>query len=200
MAKFHVKNPDKVGKQVLCYMVMHLEQVDEDRKAVEALMRQHKLSGTIDDWLPGCKAELHSVMGKRLREITGEEYKRVMKTKKVVKLPMNPEPKKDGRRRMRLLLKGFLEPREWTGKSDSPTVLPSTVKTLVAMGTDELDGDIHCEADDVVSCGDITGAFLLTDEYAPGEEPRFVGYKPYKGAHMRVFQLLGPLYGQRDAS
>ena len=187
VAKFHVKNPDKVGKQVLCYMVMHLEQVDEDRKAVEALMRQHKLSGTIDDWLPGYKAELHSVMGKRLREITGAEYKRVMNTKKVVKLRMNPEPKKDGRRRMRLLLKGFLEPREWTGKSDSPTVLPSTVKTLVAMGTDEQDGDIRCEADDVVSCGDITGAFLLTDEYAPGELPRFVGYKPYKGAPMRVF-------------
>ena len=93
-------------------------------------------------------------------------------------------------------MKGFLEPREWTGKSDSPTVLPSTVKTLVAMGTDEQDQYILCEADDVVSCGDITGAFLLTDEYAHGDEPRFVGYKPYKGAHLRVLQLLGPLYGQ----
>ena len=123
-----------------------------------------------------------------------------MKSKKVVKLRINPEPKKDGRRKMRLLLKGFMEPREWTGKSDSPTVLPSTVKTLVAMGTDMLDGDIQCKEDDVISCGDIRGAFLLTDEYAPGDEPRFVGYKPYKGAHMRVFQLLGPLYGQRDAS
>ena len=172
MAKFHAKNPDKVGKHVLCYMVMHLEQVDEDRKAVEALMRQHKLTGKIDDWLPRYKKELNSVIGRRLREITGEEYKQVMKSKKVVKLRMNPEPKKDGRKRMRLLLKGFLEPREWTGKSDSPTVLPSTVKTLVAMDTDEKDANIKCEQDDVVSAGDITGAFLLAEEYAPGEEPR----------------------------
>ena len=112
VAKFHAKNPDKMGKKVLCYMVMHLEQADEDRKAVESLMRQHKLKGKIDDWIPGYKKELNSVIGKRLREITGEEDKQVMKSKKAVKLRMNPEPKKDGRKRMRLLLKGFLEPRE----------------------------------------------------------------------------------------
>ena len=78
--------------------------------------------------------------------------------------------------------------------------MPSTVKTLVAMGTDETDPDIQSEKDDVVSVGDITGAFLVADEFGEGEMLRWVGYKPYKGAHMRVFQLLGPLYGQRDAS
>ena len=78
--------------------------------------------------------------------------------------------------------------------------MPSTVKTLAAMGTDELEEDITCEEDDVISPRDITGAFLVTDEYGPDELPRFVGYRPYKGAHMRLFQLLGRLYGQRDAS
>ena len=39
LAKFHAKNPVKVGKKVLCYMVMHLEYVSEDEKAVEALIR-----------------------------------------------------------------------------------------------------------------------------------------------------------------
>ena len=92
-------------------MVMHSEYADEDRKAVESLIRQHKLPCTIDDWLPGYKAELKSVMSKRFREIIGEEYKRIMKTNKVVKFRINPEPKKDGRRKMRLLLKGFLEPK-----------------------------------------------------------------------------------------
>ena len=70
------------------------------------------MKGAISDWLPGYQAELQSVIGKRLREVTGEEYKRVMKTNKVVKLRMNPEPKKNGRKRMRLLLKGFLELKE----------------------------------------------------------------------------------------
>ena len=147
-------------------MVMHLEHISEDEKAVEALMRQHKLTGTIQEWLPGYKAELENVIGKRLREITGEEYKRVMKHEKVIKLRMNPEPKKNARKRMRLLLKVFLEPKEWTGRSDSPTVMPSTVKTIVAMGTDETDPDIQSEKDDVVSVGDITGAFLVADEFS----------------------------------
>ena len=200
VAKFHAKHPDKVGKHVLCYMVMHLEYASEEEKAVEALLRQHKLKGSVGDWLPSYRKELDTVIGKRLREVTGEEYKQVLKTQKVVKLRMNPEPKKDGRLKMRLLLKGFLEPKEWTGRTDSPTVMASTVRTLVAMGTDESDPDIAGEADDVVSAGDITGAFLVGDGYAPGEMPRWVGYRPYKGAHMRVFQLLGPLYGQRDAS
>ena len=200
VAKFHAKNQGKVGKKVLAYMVMHLEYVSEDEKAVEALMRQHKLKGTIKDWLLGYQAELENVIGKRLREVTGEEYKRVMKHEKVVKLRMNPEPKKCGRKRMRLLLKGFLEPKEWTGRSDSPTVMPSIVKTIIAMGTDETDPDIKSEQDDVTSVGDITGAFLLADGFGIHEMLRWVGYRPYKGAHMRVFQLLGPLYGQRDAS
>ena len=43
-------------------------------------------------------------------------------------------------------------------------VMPSTVKSLIAMGTDDNDEHIQCEEDDVISGGDITGAFLVVDE------------------------------------
>ena len=44
-----------------------------------------------------------------------------MKEEKVVSLRMNPEPKKTGRNKMRLSMKGFMEPPEWDGRTDSPT-------------------------------------------------------------------------------
>ena len=109
---------------------------------------------------------------------------------------MNPEPKKDGRATMRLLVKGFMEPKEWDTIKDSPTALASTVKTLVAMGL--LPDDTAL--DDVISIGDISTAFLFAKEYGPDDMPRYVGYKAHKHASLRIFQLLGPLYGQRDAS
>lgn len=143
MADWHAASPRRDRQQAarreaaqLQYLVLHLATAGEDEKAVETLMRRHKLQGTIEDWLPAYQAELQAVLSKRCRRIEGEEYTRVMKTEKVVKLRMNPEPKKNGRKKMRLLLKGFMEPHEWTGKSDSPTVLASTVKMLVAMSSD----------------------------------------------------------------
>ena len=50
------------------------------------------------------------MLARRCTELFGEDYKRVMKEEKVVSLRMNPEPKKDGRNKMRLLVKGFMEP------------------------------------------------------------------------------------------
>ena len=124
----------------------------------------------------------------------------MLKHCKIVKLRMNPEPKKDGRRKMRLLLKGFMEPWEWTGESDSPTAMASSIKMLISMGVDSDDTEIVDIEDAVMSAGDIETAFLVCDEYGPSEIPRWVGYKPYPGAKLRIFQLKGPLYGQRDAS
>ena len=113
---------------------------------------------------------------------------------------MNPEPKKGGRKKMRLLVKGFLEPPEWDGQTDSPTAMSSTVRQLIAMGTAEVvDGDVYLEVEDCISIGDISTAFLFGREYGPGDRPRYVKYKPYPGAHTRVFRLKGPLYGQRTA-
>ena len=51
------------------------------------------------------------------------------------------------------------------------------------------------EADDVLSVGDISTAFLFGKEYGPDDIPRHVKYKPYPGAHTRVFQLKGHLGG-----
>ena len=77
--------------------------------------------------------------------------------------------------------------------------MASTIKMLVAMGTDEQDVYIKTPYDDAISIGDISQAFLVANDYAPGEQARFVKYQAYKGAPVRVFQLMGPLYGQRDA-
>ena len=103
----------------------------------------------------------------------------MMKTMKVVSLRMNLEPKKNGRRKCRLIVKGFLEPREWSGATDSPTVMASTIKMMVAMGTDTEDPWIHTLDDDVISIGDISCAFLEAKDYGPEEQPRHVKYQAY---------------------
>ena len=67
--------------------------------------------------MPAYKSELKGVIGGRCRELHGEEYIQAMKSKKVVMLRMNPEPKKLGGKKCRLLVKGFMEPIEWSGKT-----------------------------------------------------------------------------------
>ena len=67
------------------------------------------------------------------------------------------------------------------------------------MGVDPDDIDIVGLEDDVISIGDITATFLMCDDYGADETPRWVGFKPYPGAKLRIFQPRGPLYGQRDA-
>ena len=64
-------------------------------------------------WLAACNDEMETVKGKRLRELHGEERERVIKNEKVIGMRMNPEPKKGGRCKMRLLVRGDLEPKEW---------------------------------------------------------------------------------------
>ena len=142
VADYRAKHPDKVGGVILTYMVMHIAEATEDKKAVEQLMRQHKLPGRISDWLPAYKSELAGVIGGRCRELHGEEYIQAMKSKKVVMLRMNPEPNKLGGKKCRLLVKGFMEPIEWSGKTDSPTAMAAAIKMLVAMGIDEQDIDV----------------------------------------------------------
>jgi hypothetical protein len=200
MAEWHINNPrrGKMPKRVE-EIVLSVDVDDEDSKAVAALIRKHKATGEVADWLEPYRAELNGVIKKRCREIFGEEYKQVLKHKKVVGLRMNLEPKKDGRRKCRLIVKGFLEPKEWSGATDSPTVMASTIKMLVAMGIDTEDMYIETEDDDVISIGDISQAFLVADGYGSEDQERYVKYQAYKGGPVRVFQLTGPLYGQRDA-
>ena len=143
-------------------MIREVEHKTELDRTVSHLIKRHKLKGTLADWRPGYTAELDTVLSRRCTEITGDEYKRVMKEEKVVSLRMNPEPKKTGRNKMRLLVKGFMEPPEWDGRTDSPTAMSSTVRQLIAMGRAEvIDGDLYMDVDDVLSIGDITTAEIL---------------------------------------
>ena len=144
VAKWHADNPDRPDPHSVAHAIMFIQHKDEDERAVESLVKKHKLNGTVSDWVGPYQKEMQKVISKRCREIVGTEYNRVLKQEKVVPLRMNPEPKKDGGRKMRLLVKGFLEPKEWDSKTDSPTVLASTVKQLIAMG---IEVDVVHDAD-----------------------------------------------------
>ena len=60
---------------------------------------------------------------------------------------------------------GNIAPVEWnTGEpTDAPTVMTSSVKTIVAYADQP-------EAEDAIMVGDISGAFNLADEYDDGIE------------------------------
>ena len=49
------------------------------------------------------------------------------------------------------------------------------------------------------ACIDVTTAFLQAHSYLPSDPPRYATYRQYRGGPLRVYQLTGPLYGQRDA-
>jgi hypothetical protein len=166
--------------------------VHDSRKAVEHLMSKQKVGGTVDDWLPGYEAELEKVKRLRLRELEPEEAVRVRKDQLVPRLRMILEAKRDGRRKGRLILQGFLEPYSWDSgvSNDSPVVGMATIRCLLA----------SMRVADVVSARDVSVAFLQSHGYNPDEPKRYVSYTAYKGAVEQVFQLLGPLYGQRSAS
>ena len=53
---------------------------------------------------------------------------------------------------------------------------------------------------DVISCIDVSVAFLQADEYGPEDRPRYVSLRAYPGAKKHVFQCRGPIYGMRSAS
>ena len=147
-----------------------------------------------DDALTSYKLELNTVIDMRMTELFGKERERVLKEEKAVRLRMNPEPKDDGRLKMRLLARGDNEPAGWTAymSLDSPTPASSSIKMMVAM-SDET------ETEEEISLGDVATAFLKGEEYLPGDKPRYVVYSQYRGASLRVFKLRGSLYGQRDA-
>ena len=177
VAKWHAENPDRLDPHGVAHAIMYIQHKDEDEKAVEILIKKHQLKGTVHDWIGPYKQEMHKVISKRCREIVGSEYNAVLKHEKIVPLRMNPEPKKDGNRKFRLIVKGFLEPKEWDSKTDSPTVLASTVKQLIAMGLEiEVVHDHAADPDDedVISVGDIASAFLVGKEYGPEDRPRYV--------------------------
>ena len=166
---------------------------EEDVKAVLYLLRRQKRTGTVEQWLPGYRAELDAVTGSRLRRVL-EQGEMSRAKAEAVPMRINLEPKHDGRKKCRFILQGFREPRAWDGASgnDSPVAGMATIRTLVFK---------HSETDleEILSSADITTAFLQADGYGPDERTRYVSYKPYPGADTQYFQLLGPIYGQRSA-
>ena len=92
----------------------------------------------------------------------------------------------------RWIVRGDQEPAEWFEELDSPTIMASTTKMLIASGS--LTGD-----DDVVGVGDVDCAFLKINGYGPLDRDRFVAFKASKGSRLRLYKLTGGLYGQKDA-
>ena len=78
------------------------------------------------------------MIDRRLRVLSPEEAVRVRAHSTVVSMRVLLGVKKGGRRKARLVLQGFKEPREWdTGSNISPVAYPSTVRSLVFMGGEE---------------------------------------------------------------
>ena len=166
------------------------------RAAIE-LMDMHQLQGSVshNDWMAAYDAEFEKVKSSRLEELHGAERERVLKKEKVIRLRMNPEPKKVAENdKMRLLVMGHTEPVEWNdGKClDSPTLMASTTKMMIAMedGTYCVQSVVEqdsviCDASDVgpvggeseITTGDISSAFLTSPHYTKSEPPRYVGYR-----------------------
>ena len=142
--------------------------VDQTTMASLQLKSRHKLEYSMDVIKEAIHKEEVNVIGpgRPLQELFGAERQAVMKDvqKKKVRLRMNPEPKEpsadypEGRLKMRLLAMGNIAPVEWnTGEpTDAPTVMTSSVKTIVAYADQP-------EAEDEIMVGDISGAFNLAD-------------------------------------
>ena len=180
-------------KSVNVSKVLHVA-ADHDYLATAELTQRHKLDHSFDKCMEAYKLELNTFIDLRMTELFGAERERVSREEKAVRLRMNPEPKDDGRLKMRLLARGDCEPAEWTADMslDSPTPSSSSMKMMIAM-SDET------EEEEEVSLGDIATAFLKGDDYKPTDRPKYVAYQQYRGASLRVFKLRGSLYGQRDA-
>jgi hypothetical protein len=162
------------------------------REAVSQLMSKQGLEGTVDSFLPGYKKEIGEMLKRRLRLLGPSEAKSVRLTNNLGRLRMILELKRDQRRKARLILQGFREPAEWDeGSVASPVAHPSSIRSFV----------FHAgPRGHVVTTNDVSVAFLQADKYSLDQAARYVGYKAYRESVEWVFQLLGPIYGQRAAS
>ena len=170
---------------------------DAEKAVQECMLRQKNLPGKPEEYVQGYATELQNVISRRLRELVGEEKQRVARQKIAIKLRMILEAKRDLRKKGRLILQGFREPLHWdTGGTDSPVANLSTVRAQVFR-------DNTCKVSGkqkVLSACDVSVAFLQSDPYDTSDHLRYVTFKEHRAAQERIFQLLGPLYGQRSAS
>ena len=154
-------------------------------------MARQKLSGLVDDYLPGYKKEICNILKRRLILQDEGNYSEIKNAHQIVGLRMLLELKRCGRKKARLILQGFREPLEWDhGSNMSPVAFIDTIRMLILM---------HGHKDDIISTNDVSVAFLQAHGFNP-DDKRFVSYKMYKEGIEHLFQLCGPLYGQRVAS
>lgn len=184
--------------ELLCTLLCmrSLRPGSDAQMATEMLMKKHRLDCTVEQWIAayddGC---LEPGPLQRLTEVFGEEREKLLKGK-LTRLRMNPEDKKDGRKKMRLLVSGDTEPAEWAvGPTDSPVASLDSIRMLLFSG-DITPGD---EPEEIATC-DAKTAFRQSENFGEHEVQRFVAYKAHKKAATRVFRLLWSLYGSVDAS
>ena len=133
------------------------EQTTEVERMIEELMRKQKITGSVEEWVPGVTTELESVIEERMEEVSDEVREQVLREEMGMKLRMILERKGDGRKKGRLIGQGFLEGEEVTGTYvDSPVSSFAAVRMLLFMSG---------EVGDVIASGDISKAFLRADEY-----------------------------------
>ena len=138
-----------------------LAALSDTERAVRELIRRNDLTGEVSEWIEAYESEVKQVSDKRFIEVTGEERDRVIREGLAMKLKMLLHVKKSGRKKGRLVGQGFVEPGWLTaGKEDSPVASLSSVRTILFTGG---------SSDDAIGSIDVTGAFLLSDEYTPDD-------------------------------
>ena len=164
---------------------------DIEKMVAELLVKQNQI-GQVSDWVEAVEKELNTVKDLRFEEVDDETRDRVLRDGIGMRLRMILEMKKDLRKKGRLVGQGFWEGVGLTGMHvDSPVASFATIRTLLFKAG--LVGE-------VIGSGDIGTAFLLSDDYPPDSEPRYVRFRMYKGGPEHVWRLKGPLYGSRDSS
>ena len=161
-------------------------------EAVTRLMRRQGLGGPVSEYVPGYKKEICNILRRRLILQSSTDADAIRREYHVGRVRMMLELKRCGRKKARLVCQGFREPIEWDkGVSNmSPVAFINTIRMLILM---------HGPATDMISVNDISVAFLQAHGFDPNDK-RYVSYKAYKEAMEHIFELCGPLYGQRVAS
>ena len=168
---------------------------ENDKYAIEAvsdLIARQSLSESVEEFLPGYKREIVEMLKRRLRLLGTLEATSIAQSHALGRLKMILEAKRDDRKKGRLILQGFREPKEWDeGSVASPVAYPSSLRTLL----------FHAgPRSDVISLNDVSVAFLQSNPYPKDQAPRYVEYQPYAHSHKWLFELMGSIYGQRSAS
>jgi len=190
---------NKINKQARKAVSVNLLRLSDSQLAVMELLRKQKIKEQPELRVPGCEDELNGCVEEdptqNLVEIFGEQRDNITRSRTCAMMNMLLEPKKDGRRKGRLVVRGDMEPGSWTtGPTDSPVASGEAVRTLI------FSGEISGEAETLAMCDDAKNAFRQTQPFGPDDPERFVACEAHKHAKLRVFKMLSSQHGCTDAS